>query len=87
MIKKKYKISFQEGLHARPAKMLVGIAKEVQSKIYISNEHGKSDAKSMLGIITLQAAFGTEVVVTIEGADEVAVEKRLEDFFSGEEEA
>ena len=32
MIEKKYKISFQEGLHARPAKILVRIAKEAQSK-------------------------------------------------------
>jgi len=84
MIEKKYKISFQEGLHARPAKMLVRIAKEAQSKIHISNRHGKSDAKSMLGIISLQAAFGTEVTVTIDGADEGAVEKRLEEFFRSE---
>ena len=84
MIEKKYKISFQEGLHARPAKMLVRIAKEAQSKIHISNRHGKSDAKSMLGIISLQAAFGTEVTVTIDGADEAAVEKRLEKFFKSE---
>ena len=48
MIEKKYTVSFSDGLHARPAKGLVEIARQVQSTINVKSKHGESNGKNIL---------------------------------------
>ena len=85
MIKEIYTIPFQEGLHARPAKRLVEIARGAQSKITLANKYGSSDAKGILGVMSLQATHGTEMEVLIEGDDEIEVATEIEKFFTQDE--
>ncbi len=52
-----------EGLHARPADLLVRLAKQFESTILILKDGESADCKSILSLLTLGAAQGTELSV------------------------
>ena len=60
------------GLHARAAAKLVRAAGEFSSGVRLERADGgaSADAKSILSVLMLAAARGTELRVTAEGADE-----------------
>ncbi len=62
------------GLHARAAARLVRTASQYRSAIRLErgDSSASADAKSILGVLTLAAARGTELRVTVEGDDEEA---------------
>ncbi|TWU57745.1 HPr family phosphocarrier protein [Rubripirellula reticaptiva] len=58
-----------EGLHARPADLLVRMASKYQAEIRIGKNSEWVDCKSILSLLTLGAAQGTELSVTADGID------------------
>ncbi|MEX2138376.1 MAG: HPr family phosphocarrier protein [Pirellulales bacterium] len=58
-----------QGLHARPADLIVKTACRFQSHLEIVKGQERVDAKSMLSIFTLAALPGTELVVEAAGPD------------------
>ena len=58
------------GIHARPAAVLVQSAKDFSSNIYFEKGSDRINAKSIMGILTLAATYGTELKVIAEGEDE-----------------
>jgi phosphocarrier protein len=60
------------GIHARPSALLVQTTKNFSSTIYIEKTNDRINAKSIMGIITLGAAYGTELKIIAEGEDEEA---------------
>ena len=63
-------ISNRAGIHARPAAVLVQTAKDYQSSIYFEKGNDRINGKSIMGILTLAAAYGTELKIIAEGEDE-----------------
>lgn len=64
-----------DGLHARPAELVAREAMKFASEISIVREDYRIDAKSILDVLTLGAAEGTELIITAKGADaDVAAE-------------
>ena len=63
-------ISNRAGIHARPAAVLVQAAKDYKSNIYFERGKDRINAKSIMGILTLAAAYGTEIKIIAEGEDE-----------------
>jgi phosphocarrier protein len=63
-------IKNRAGIHARPAALLVQTTKDFKSNIYFEKENDRINAKSIMGIITLGAAYGTEIRIIAEGEDE-----------------
>jgi len=59
------------GLHARAASKLVNVAKRYQSEIKLAHGASNADAKSIMSVMLLAAPFGSEVLLTVTGADEV----------------
>ncbi len=59
------------GLHARAAARFVHAASGFSSKIRVARGARVMDGKSILGLLLLAAARGTEVVISAEGSDEV----------------
>ena len=59
------------GLHARPAMMLVDIAKKFQADITAqrTDQDEKVDGKSIMQIMMLAATQGTELEITAVGPD------------------
>jgi phosphocarrier protein HPr len=60
------------GLHARAASQVVRLASRFQSTIKLERTDGSAvaDAKSILSVLLLAAARGTELRATAEGVDE-----------------
>ena len=58
------------GLHARPAKVLVKLAKQFKSDIKITHGEKTANAKSMVSVLTLGASKGSKVTVMVDGEDE-----------------
>ena len=80
MIKKSFTISNKLGIHARPAGLLVKTASKFKSSAYISNEGQlEVNAKSIMGVLMLGAAFGSTIHLRIEGEDEQDAMKALEE--------
>ena len=58
-----------QGLHARPADLIVRLANQFQSQVEIGKAGEWVDAKSILSLLTLGAAQGTELGVQATGPD------------------
>lgn len=84
MIENTVKIINQLGLHARAAAQLVRLAGKFKSKINLVRiDNGvMADAKSILSVLTLAAAKGTELQVIIEGIDEVETSGAIIEIFA-----
>lgn len=70
MITKKIQIQLQNGLEARPVAVLVRVASQYNSSIYVECDDRKVNAKSIMGMMTLGLTAGEEVVVSANGDDE-----------------
>jgi phosphocarrier protein len=74
-------IQNRAGIHARPSALLVQAAKDFQCSIYLEKEGDRINGKSIMGIITLGAAYGTEIKIIAEGPDEQAAVDALVKLF------
>lgn len=72
MIQEVVRIENELGLHARAAAKFVRLASQFQSNIFLNRQQRdeRIDGKSILGILLLAAAKGTELTITVDGADE-----------------
>lgn len=82
MTSKKIKIELASGLEARPAAMLVQVASQYESSIYVESEAKRVNAKSIMGMMTLELAEGESVNVTADGADEEKAIEGIEKYLS-----
>ncbi|MDE6880855.1 MAG: HPr family phosphocarrier protein [Oscillospiraceae bacterium] len=77
-----YTITDPVGIHARPAGLLVKAAKELDSAVTIEKVGGKSaPATKLMALMGIGVKQGDTVTVTLEGGDEEANAKTLEQFF------
>lgn len=82
MIKKPISVQLANGLEARPVALLVQVASQYESKIYVETENKKVNAKSIMGMMTLGLNAGESVVVSAEGTDEQAAIENIEKYLS-----
>ena len=82
MITKKIKIQIQSGLEARPVAVLVQVASQYSSSIYVEVEDKKVNAKSIMGMMTLGLDVGESVVVSADGADEEKAIAEIEKYLA-----
>lgn len=63
------------GLHARAAAQLVQTANRYRCEIRVEKDGMQVNGKSIMGVLTLAAAKGTQILVSCEGEDaEVGME-------------
>ena len=82
MIQKSIQIKLETGLEARPVAMLVQVASQFESTVYINSENRKVNAKSIMGMMSMGLESGAEVTVIAEGSDEEAAVAEMENFLS-----
>ena len=82
MITKKIQIQLQNGLEARPVAVLVQVASQYNSSIYVECDDRKVNAKSIMGMMTLGLTAGEEVVVSANGDDEQTAMDDIVKYFS-----
>ncbi len=68
-VEKRFTIVNKLGLHARAAAKLVQAANRFKSEIALEKDGQTVNGKSIMGVLMLAAAQGTEVTVRCEGAD------------------
>jgi phosphocarrier protein len=74
-------IKNRAGIHARPAALIVQTASKFSSKIWLEKGQDRINAKSIMGIITLGASYGTPIRILAEGADEDAAAQAIRVLF------
>jgi phosphocarrier protein HPr len=74
-------IKNRAGIHARPAALIVQTASKYASNIWLEKGTDRINAKSIMGIITLGASYGTPVRILAEGKDEEAAAAAIQALF------
>lgn len=82
MLQKTVKIVNKAGLHTRPAAMIVKIASKYKSEFFISKDGMEINGKSIIGVMTLAAAQGSEMNLIFDGPDQEEAASEMEDFFN-----
>lgn len=84
MIRKPVTIRISNGLEVRPIAMLVQVASQFDSEVYIENGTQKVNAKSIMGMMTLGLDVGEEVIICTNGPDEELAMKKVEDYLTNQ---
>lgn len=77
----KVKILNRLGLHLRAAVQLVTVSSKFKCRILIRSKHRQADCRSILNLMALAAAYGTEVTLVFEGEDAENAQKTIQDLF------
>lgn len=80
MVRKTVTVELESGLEARPVAMLVQVASQFDSKIYVECDSKRVNAKSIMGMMTLCLNSGEQVVVTADGSDEEQAVDQIEKY-------
>ncbi|MDH4227471.1 MAG: HPr family phosphocarrier protein [Deltaproteobacteria bacterium] len=70
MVEKTFRIKNRLGLHARAASKFVNLTGKYSSEIFVKKGDHEVNGKSIMGILILAAACGTDIVVKADGKDE-----------------
>ena len=84
MKEKSIKIQLSGGLDARPVAMLVQVASQHESSVYIETEGKRVNAKSIMGMMTLGLDAGEEITLSANGDDENAAMESIEQYLSNQ---
>lgn len=75
-----YTISDADGIHARPAGLLVKEAGKHRSDIILRLGEKEGDAKRIFSVMSLGVRCGQTITVTVAGEDEETAAKAIEEF-------
>ena len=82
MIKQEITVQIPEGQEARPLAMLVQVASQYGSEIYVESDNKKVNAKSIMGMMAFGLFSGETVTVSANGDDEDVAMENIEKFLS-----
>ena len=80
MLEKKITVRKADGLDADMIAVLVQRACKFESKIYLESDDKKVNAKSIMGMMNIGVCKGGEVTVYVEGSDEEAAMREIEEY-------
>ncbi len=81
MIELETTIKNRAGIHARPSAMIAQTAVKFTSRVFLEKGGNRINAKSIMGIITLAASFGSVIKIIAEGPDEQAAAEAIKALF------
>jgi phosphocarrier protein HPr len=82
LVVKRIKVTNDNGLHAHPSTLLVKKATQFRAELKIRKDEIEVNGKSLLGVLTLAAAYGTELELIANGIDEEELIKEIEELFA-----
>ena len=77
MTKRDVTITNNIGLHARPATFFIQKANEFKSSIWVEKDERRVNAKSLLGVLSLNLVQGAEISIIADGNDDAEAVKTL----------
>ena len=75
-------INIPKGLDARPVALLVQVASQYESSIYVEIQEKKVNAKSIMGMMSLGLAQGEQITIIANGPDEQAAVDAIDTYIS-----
>lgn len=75
-----YTITDPQGIHARPAGILVKEAAKYESSITLEKDGKSGDAKRIFAVMGLGVKSGQTINVKVDGSDEEEAAKAVEEF-------
>ncbi len=85
MSRKEVTVQIPGGLEARPIAVLVQVASQYESSVYLEAEGKRVNAKSIMGMMTLGLNAGEKVIIEADGNDEEAAVEGMEKYITGQE--
>ena len=85
MLEKSIKPQLDGQLEVRPIAMLVQVASQYDSTVYLETEGRRINAKSIMGMMSLAASLGTEIRIITDGSDEEQAMAGMEAYLSNPE--
>ena len=85
MLEKSIKPQLDGQLEARPIAMLVQVASQYDSTVYLETEGRRINAKSIMGMMSLAASLVTEIRIITDGSDEEQAMAGMEAYLSNPE--
>ena len=82
MIEIKVKIINNAGLHTRPAATIVKLASKYKCDFSLNKNGLHINGKSIIGVMTLAAEKGSEILLIFDGEDEEQASKEMLDYFN-----
>jgi catabolite repression HPr-like protein len=82
MVKKSIVVKLDQKTDVMPIAMLVQVASQYESSIYVDADEKRVNAKSIMGMMTLGLNSGLKVVVTADGPDEAQAVDGIEAYLS-----
>ena len=82
MVKKSIVVKLDQKTDVMPIAMLVQVASQYESSIYMDADEKRVNAKSIMGMMMLGLNPGRKVVVTADGPDEAQAVDGIEAFLS-----
>ena len=80
MKKIKYQVKNPQGIHARPAGLLVNEFSKFKCNIIIEKCEKTANAKEIFPLMSLSIKQGDNIVITFEGEDEIVAAKVAEKY-------
>jgi phosphocarrier protein len=81
MIERVVQVKNRAGIHARPASLIVMAINKMKARVFLEVDSRRVDAKSILGVITFAATYGTKVKIIADGEDEEDAIKAIVHLF------
>lgn len=80
MTEKTVTVSIAKESEARPVAVLVQIASQFESKIHLVSDNKRINAKSIMGMMSLDFVSGSEITVEADGADEADAVLKIAEY-------
>ena len=82
MIRESITIINKLGLHARASAKLNNVAQQYVCSVLIEKQGQQADAKSIMSLMMLDASKGTEVMIEVDGEDELEALMALKELIN-----
>lgn len=82
MISKNMTVNIPKGLDVRPVAVLVQVANQYESSIYVEIQEKKVNAKSIMGMMSLALVQGEEITIIANGPDEQDAVNAIDKYIS-----
>ncbi|MBQ0140895.1 MAG: HPr family phosphocarrier protein [Kurthia sp.] len=85
MLEQQVEVKLKSGLQARQAALFVQEANRYQADVFLQKGNRKVNAKSIMGIMSLAVAHGTDITLFADGTDEAKAIEGLRLMIESEE--
>ncbi|MGI6002767.1 MAG: HPr family phosphocarrier protein [Lachnospiraceae bacterium] len=83
MISKDITINISPNNNAvQPVALLVQVANQFESSVYVEVEDKKVNAKSIMGMMSIRVSDGEQVRITANGSDEESAMRKIEEYLT-----